>query len=287
MAVYEKTYRRYEGRLTPRKSRFLVLARYAKTEVFSARITTALFALSFAVPLGAAVLVYLHHNAGALQLMDLRPQDVLPIDEQFFFVLTSIQGFFAFLLTVLVAPGLVSPDLAHNALPLYLARPFSRTEYVAGKMTVLLVLLSLVTWVPLLLLFFLQVELEGASWTADYGHVGWAIFAGSAIWVLVLSLLGLAFSAWAKWRTAAAGLLFAVFFVGQALSVVVNEMFDTRWGSILHLGELIKTVWSGLFYLQTTPGLLPVPAAWVALALLCGFCLLLLNRRLKAYEVVR
>lgn len=287
MAVYEKTYRRYEGRLTPRKSRFLVLARYAKAEVFSARITTALFALSFAVPLGAMVLIYLHHNVGALQLMDLRPQDILPIDEQFFFVLTSIQGFFAFLLTALVAPGLVSPDLAHNALPLYLARPFSRTEYVAGKMTVLLVLLSLVTWVPLLLLFFLQVELERGAWIGDYGHVGWAIFAGGAIWVLVLSLLGLAFSAWAKWRTAAAGLLFAVFFVGQALSVMVNEVLETRWGSILHVGDLIRTVWTALFYRTPAPGGLPVSAAWVALAFLCGFCLLLLNRRLKAYEVVR
>ena len=50
----------------------------------------------------------------------------------------------------------MSPDLRNNGLPLYLSRPFSRTEYVLGKMSVLLILLSAITWVPGLLLFLFQ-----------------------------------------------------------------------------------------------------------------------------------
>jgi ABC-type transport system involved in multi-copper enzyme maturation permease subunit len=52
---------------------------------------------------------------------------------------------FAFLLTAFVGPGLISPDLGNNALVLYFCRPFSRTEYVAGKLLVLVKLLSYIT----------------------------------------------------------------------------------------------------------------------------------------------
>ena len=56
-------------------------------------------------------------------------------------------------LTAFVGPGLVSPDLANSALPLYFCRPFSRAEYVLGKCAVSVQLLSLITWVPGLILF--------------------------------------------------------------------------------------------------------------------------------------
>ena len=59
-----------------------------------------------------------------------------------------MQGFFSFLMTAYAAPGLVGPDLSNNALPLYLCRPISKAEYVLGKMAVLLIPLSLITWVP-------------------------------------------------------------------------------------------------------------------------------------------
>ena len=57
-----------------------------------------------------------------------------------------VQGTLAFLLTTLVGPSLIAPDLSNGALPLYLSRPFSRIQYVAGKMIVLLLLLSLITF---------------------------------------------------------------------------------------------------------------------------------------------
>jgi ABC-2 type transport system permease protein len=287
MAVHERTYRRYEGSLTPRWSRFLVVARYAREEVFKTRIVTAFFALCFAVPLGMGVFIYLHHNAGALLILNINPQDLLPIDGQFFRVYLAIQGVLGFLLTALVAPGLVAPDLAHQALPLYLARPFSRSEYVAGKLTVLGVLLSLVTWVPGAVLWFIQVQLQGRSWLAAHPRVGPALVIGGLVAVLIYALLGLALSAWARWRTVAAGLLFGVFAGGRALAAIVNEMFDTRWGSLFSLGELLDTVWNGLFGLTPSPGQVPTWAAGGALAVLAAFCLLLLYRKLEAYEVVR
>ena len=49
-------------------------------------------------------------------------------------------------LALLVGPQQVSRDLANNGLPLYLCRPFTRSEYVVGKMSIVVILLSTITW---------------------------------------------------------------------------------------------------------------------------------------------
>jgi hypothetical protein len=176
MAVYEHTYKSYDSALTPQWSRFLVLPRHAFRAVFQSKLFTGLFALCFVAPLIFAILIYLRHNSTALALMQLQPSNLVAINGDFFFILISIQSGLAFLLTVIIGPALVSRDLANNALPLYLCRPFSRAEYVLGKASVLVILLSLVTLVPAMLLFIFQSYLEGFVWLKEYYWIANAIF---------------------------------------------------------------------------------------------------------------
>jgi ABC-2 type transport system permease protein len=243
--------------------------------------------LALAMPVVAAVVIYLHHNAGAIQLLDINPAELIPIDARFFYYFLRVEGLAALLLTVFVAPGLVAPDLAHNALPLYLCRPFSRAEYVLGKLAVLVGLLSAVTWIPGLLLVAFQGHLEGAGWLADHIRLLPAMFLGGWVWILVLSLLGLALSAWVRWRTVAAGLLFGVLFVAAAAAVTINGLFQTRWGGLVDPRNLVQVIWEHLFYGAAPADNVPVWSAWAGLAALCGFCLLLLRAKIRAYEVVR
>ena len=110
----------------------------------------------------------MRHNASVLALLGAQGGErVISINVVFFMSLLGWQSMLALFLASFIGPGQVSPDLANNALALYLARPFSRTEYVLGKMSVLLILLSLMTWVPGLLLFCLQGYLEGWQWMHD------------------------------------------------------------------------------------------------------------------------
>ena len=44
------------------------------------------------------------------------------------------QAVFSVLLAALSGPGLIAPDLANNALPLYFSRPLTRVDYVAARM---------------------------------------------------------------------------------------------------------------------------------------------------------
>ena len=172
MAVYKKTYEPYQGPLTPPRWRFLVIARYALEDLNRSRFLTIFYLASFLYPLICAVLIYIAHNAATLQLLNLQAASrALSINSGFFMTMLGWQSMLALFLASFIGPGQVSPDLANNALSLYLARPFSRVEYVLGKMTVLLLLLSLMTWVPGLLLFALQAYLAEAGWMAANSRI--------------------------------------------------------------------------------------------------------------------
>src|SRR5229473_5129806 len=164
MAVLERTYKQYEGRLTPELSRFLIIPRHAFRDVFRSKLFTAIFVFSFVYPLICAILIYLHHNANAIAIFRVDVRSLLRIDASFFLFYVWFQGITGFFLMMLVGPQQVSRDLTNNGLPLYLCRPFSRSEYVVGKMSIVIILLSASTWAPGLLLFLFQGYLEGWSW---------------------------------------------------------------------------------------------------------------------------
>ena len=288
MAVYDRAYRRYEGALTPARTRFLVLPRYAYEEILKSKAFIVFLVLCFLPLLVEAVIIYLHHNLSALTRMELPLDQLVPIDAQFFGeYVVGFQSTLAFFLALFVGPGLVSADLRNNGLPLYLSRPFSRGEYVLGKLAVLLILLSAITWVPGLLLFGLQGYLAGLGWLRDNAWIGGAILASSLAWIVTLALLTLAISAWVKWKPVARIALLAIFFVMRGWAEAINAILDTTWGGLVSLMRLAETVRQGLFRLELSPGAPPVWSAWMGLAAVCLLSLWLLSRRVRAYEVVR
>jgi len=223
MAVYKKTYRPYDGELTSSVSRFLVIPRYAFEEMQKSRFLTIFFLASLIYPLVCALIIYVQHNVSALNLLGLQNANrLISINVTFFMSLLGWQSMMALFLASFTGPGQVSPDLANNALSLYLARPFSRVEYVLGKMTILVVLMSLMTWVPGLLLFGLQGYLEGWQWMKGNARIASGIFFGAWVWILLLALLALALSAWVKWKPAAGALMFGVFFVAGGFGATIN-----------------------------------------------------------------
>lgn len=291
MAVYERNYGRYQGELTPPWSRFLILPRYAARDVFDSRMFVAFYALCFLLPFAGLLMIYLHHNLAALKLLDLpldQLRDALPINATFFRRGIEFQSWLCFLMALFVGPALVAPDLRNNGLPLYLSRPFSRAEYVLGKLTVLVVLMSLVTWIPGLLLFAFQAYLEGGGWLGNNLRIGAAIFAGSWAWILAVSLVALAISAWVKWKPVARVSLLIVFFVLAGFAEALNKALDTWWGNLLSLSTAMNTLWFSLFgQKDTEPWTQPVWAAWLTVLGGCALALWLLSRRVRAYEVVR
>jgi len=285
MAVYEQTYRRYTGELTPERRRFLIPLRYAGKEVFASKLVLLLLAAAGIFVAASTVLIYLTHILDALQNFNIQLGQ-LKIDNLFFEKFVAVQCGFATLLALLIGPGLIAPDLRNNALPLYFSRPFTRSEYVLGKISLLLLLLSAITWIPGLLLFVLQASMSDSGWTGAHLGLAWGIFAASAEWIVVLSLLTLAISAWVKWKPIARISLLMTLYIFQGFAKVVHGILGTHWGQVFSVEELDSVIRTSLFDGSAPEGL-PPGIAWVTLALISLLLLSAVYRRIRAYEVVR
>lgn len=286
MAVYKRSYKAYAGDYTPEWSRYRVLARYASRHLFRSRLMTGGFVVCFFPFLVTALMLYLNHNVTLLAMFKLSGERLFTIDSDFFSRYMQVEVGFSFILTAFAGPGLVAPDLANNALVLYFCRPFSRTEYVLGKMSVLARLLSYITWIPGLILFLIESSLEGWHWMVANFYIAVAIFVSSWIVIGVLSLLALALSAWVKWKPVAGAMLLAFLFFGTGFGLAINGVMRTNEGLLISIPTLLNVITNSLFRLHPVTDL-PVNQAWVALLAFSAACLYLLARKVRAYEVVK
>ena len=284
MAVYKRTYEGYDGVHTPAWSRFLILARHSYGRLFQQKFLIIFIALCLFYPVACIAYIYLANNP--VIISTLRLQNIASVDESFFYRFCTVQGIFAYILTAFISPSLVSWDLSDGALPLYFCRPFTRTEYIIGKLTVLLPLLSLITWIPGLLLYVIEGTLTGWSWMKDHFFIAVATLAGLSIWIMLLSLIGLALAACVKWRVAAGGLIFGVFFLGPGFGGAINRVMQVNAGSLIDLNEVIRTVWADFFRYDNGTEM-SVMSAWIVLAIAALICLWLLNKRIRVFEVVK
>ncbi len=286
MAVYKRSYRGYSGGLTPRWSRFLILSRYSARGIFQSRIITGLFVICFFYPLAMIAGMYLNHNVRVLSMLKMNADHLLEINGQFFFVLMTVQGSLAFLMTAFIGPNMIAPDLANNALPLYFCRPLSRTEYVLGRACVIAFLLSFITWIPGLLLFGIETSLSGLSWAGAHWKIAAGVMVGSILWILVLALLALALSAWVRWRIIAGALLLGVMFFTSGFAAALNGIVRTSAGFYLDPAALVLAIYAKFFGVDMPGGISPTGAA-IAILAICGVCVFLLSRKVRAFEVVR
>jgi ABC-2 type transport system permease protein len=285
MAVYRRNYRPYSGALTTTWSRFLVLFRYSRRNLFRSRFLTGFFVLCFFWPIVCLVMIYLAHSVSFLAKLGV-PPELISIDNMFFLRFMIVQGWLAFLITAFAGPGLISPDLANGALPLYFCRPFSRAEYVLGKSSVLAILLSEITWIPGLILFVIQAGFAGSTWTWGNLRIAGSLILSSLILIAILSLVAMALSAWVKWRIVAGALLLAVMFFGKGFGEAINAVLRIESGHFVDLVYLVATVWANLFSLDNERTI-TASQAWIAILVYCSIALWLLMRKVRAYEVIR
>jgi ABC-2 type transport system permease protein len=292
MAVYKRTYKAYEGDMTPRWSRFTVLSRYGFSTLFESRPFTAYAVLCFVPFLIGLAFIYLINSSAVQALLNVRMGPALQVNSRWFMTFLKIEGWMGFILTAWCAPGMISKDFANQSIQLYLSRPLSRAEYLLGKISVLAALLSCTTWIPLLVLFGLQAQLQGHGWGLQNLRIAGAIFVGGLLWIAVISLLAMALAVWVRWRIAATALLFATFFLLPGIGEVMNLVLRTYWGRLLNFPYMMGIVWEHLFDLQvrmmrSSVDTVPLWSAWASLLAVCLFSLWLLNLRLRAREVER
>ena len=290
MAVYDHGYKGYDGPLMPAASRFLVISRYGLRDVFASRLFLAFFVFCFAWPLALLVVMYLRYNAEALTLINLDSTDLLEFAQinTWFFqdLFLRAQLYLAFIVVLVVGPSLVSADLRNQAMPLYLSRPLTRTDYVLGKLVVLAVLVSAITWAPGLLLFVIQASLGGGDWLLEHWRVAPSMVIVSVVWLLCMSLPMLAISAWVKWKPWARIVFLGAILTGTAFGEFYKQFYDTWLGSMVVAFDVTDALSASVF---GTEGRVQMPeaAAWLAAVALASLSAAVLYRRVRAFEVVK
>ena len=286
MAVYRRGYQRYDGALTSHFARLLVMPRFSWERILSQRFVVILMVVSLFWPLLCAGFIYLSNHSELWQGFGGGLKKFLAINGNFFSIFMNVQSTFALILASVAGPGLVAPDLANNALPLYFSRPLTRWDYILSRMIVLLGILSLVTIVPGMLLFGMQASIAGGDWRANNWFLGSGIFIGFTLYIAMVSLVAMASSAYVKWRVVAGALVLAFFFLLAGAAEMVNSIFRVDWASALNPGYAINAVWKGLLDVEIPDD---KPGAWECATVMLGLSggrLAVLARKLRAVEVV-
>ena len=292
MAVYKRTYKAYNGALTPAWSRFTVLTRYGLSTLFDSRPFTAYTVLCFLPFLGALAYIYVAHSAAAQALLRTGNAMAGTVNNDFFLGYLGFEAGMGFILAAWGGPGMITKDLANHSVQLYLSRPISRTEYLIGKVSVLAALLSCITWIPALILFLVKAGLQGHGWLWENLWMAGSIMLSCLIWIAMISLISMAVAVWVRWRIAATALMLGIFFLLPAVGQILNAILRTQWGNLINFTHMISLVWMRLFresQAELPPAFNGVPlwAAWASLLATCVTCFWLLDRKLRAREVER
>jgi ABC-2 type transport system permease protein len=271
--------------MTGRWTRFVVLPRFSWRRLFQQRLVVLLTVIAMIWPLLCAGFIYLTNHAELLKGFDKEFREFIEVNGQFFLIYKNVQSVFAIFLAALAGPGLIAPDLANNALPLYFCRPITRFGYALARLVVLVGMLSIITWIPGLVLFGMQTGMAGGAWFRANWTMLFGMVAGFVLWVLLVSMVALAGSAWVKWRVIAGALVLAFFFILAGLSAMVNGVFRVTWGHALNPAWAVYRLWCAMLGLDPPNG---PGAVWCAasLALVVLLLAFVIERKLRPVEVI-
>lgn len=278
MPIHDQSYRRYGGERRPVRSAWTVIA--------STGLMTFLRRRAF---LGLLIVAWIPFVVRASQLFlasNFAQATFLAPSAQTFRDFLGQQGLFVFLVTVYTGAGLIANDRRANALQLYLSKPVTRAEYIAGKMAVLATFIMSITWLPAVLLLLLQVAFSG-SFTflkANSGLLA-SITVFCLVQTLVISFGMLALSALSR-SSRFVGILYAglllfsdaMFHTLRVITGSTNISWVSVPASLEQVGDVI--------FRQAPRYQTPAVVSFVVLLGLVVIATSVLERRVRGVEVV-
>ena len=278
MPIHDQGYRRYGGDKIASGRAWLVIAGAGIRTFITRRAFLGLLLASWLPFFARALQIYASANLPQASFLTLTPETFREFLEQ--------QAIFVFFITVYVGSGLIANDRRANALQIYLSKPLTRTEYVLGKLAVLMTFLLLVTWIPGLLLLLVQVLFAGSfTFLVDNLYLFPAITLVAFIETSVAAVSMLALSSLSNSSRYVGILYTSLIFFSQALFGVLQFVTggsNVAWVSVqADLSQVARAIFRQPLQYNT-----PWPIALLVLALLIGLSSFVLEKRVRAVEVV-
>jgi ABC-2 type transport system permease protein len=276
--IHDQGYRRYGGDKIANGRAWLVIAGAGLRTFITRRAFLGLLLASWMPFFARALQIYASANLPQASFLTLTPETFRQFLEQ--------QAIFVFFITVYVGSGLIANDRRANALQIYLSKPLTRTEYVLGKLAVLMTFLLLITWIPGILLLLVQVVFAGSfSFLIDNLYLFPAITLVAFIETSVAAVSMLALSSLSNSSRYVGILYTSLIFFSQALFGVLQFVTggsNIAWVSVqADLSQMTHAIFRQPLQYDT-----PWPIALLVLLLLIGLSGLVLEKRVRAVEVV-
>ncbi len=278
MPIHDQSYRRYTGVREAPGTAWLVITVTGIRTALSKKLFLGVMLFAWAQFLVRAVIFYLSANFPNL--------DILAPSVETFRQFLEMQELFVLIVTVYVGSGLIANDRRSNALQIYLSKPLSRAEYVAGKLGILLFFLLMVTLLPAMALLFVQMMFSGSlTFVRENLFLIPAITLYALVEVLLASFTMLALSSLSTSARFTAILYFgAIVFTGVLFTILrgITSSTTLAWLSFRANLEQIGDV---IFRLQPR-----FDSSWLlsvlVVAALIGLSIVVLERRVRGVEVV-
>ena len=279
MPIHDQGYRRYLGSRAEVGRSWQVITRAGMRTVLSKRAFLGLMLMAWSPFVVRAVQVYIAANFSQASFLAAKAETFREFLGQ--------QGIFVFFVTIYVGAGLIANDRRANALQVYLSKPLTRAEYVAGKLAILFLFLIGVTWLPAIMLLLIQIMFAGSfTFVRENLFLLPAITLFSLLQVLVASTTMLALSSMSK-SARFVGVMYAgLIFFTSALFNAIRGITGRSSFAWISPTETLEQIGNIIFRLDP-PFTLPPCAAVLAIAVLIGGSLWILERNVRGVEVVQ
>ena len=278
MPIHDQGYRRYGGEKARTGTGWMVITRAGLRTFFAKRAFLGLLLVAWFPFFVRAVQIYAAANLPQAQFL-------APTAETFRQFLDQ-QQIFVFFITVYVGAGLIANDRRANALQIYLSKPLTRAEYIFGKLAILMIFLSLVTWLPAIVLLIVQISFAGNfTFLARNLFLFPAITVFSFISVTMVAAAMLALSSLSNSSRYVGILYAAVIFFTQAVYGVVYAVTRSSAMSWISFSANLSQVGDVIFR-QPPKYDTPWPVSLLMIVGLIVLSAVVLERRVRGVEVV-
>jgi ABC-2 type transport system permease protein len=280
MPIHDQGYRRYGGTRAAIGRGWAVIARNGVKVFVSRRAFLGLMLLAWSPFVVRAVQIYVASNfAQAASILGVKAETFREFLEQ--------QSVFVFFVTIYVGAGLIANDRRANALQVYLSKPLTRAEYVAGKLAILFLFLTAVTWAPAIALLIVQIMFAGSfTFLRENIFLLPAITLFSLLQVLLASMTMLALSSLSK-SSRFVGIMYAgLMFFTSALFNAVRGITGSSSLAWLSPSAALEQIGDVIFRLQPRYDL-PAVAAVLVIVVLIALSGVILERRVRGVEIVQ
>jgi ABC-2 type transport system permease protein len=279
MPIHDQGYRRYLGSKAAVGKAWQVITRAGVRTVLAKRSFIALMLLAWAPFVVRAVQVYIAANFQQASFLAPRAETFREFLDQ--------QGVFVFFVTIYIGAGLIANDRRANALQVYLSKPLTRAEYVAGKFAILFLFLASVTWLPAILLLIVQTMFAGNfAFVQENLFLLPAITLFSLLQVLVSAMTMLALSSMSK-SSRFVGIMYAglIFFTAAFFQALRGITGRSSWAWISP-ADTLEQMGAYIFRIDPPYQLSPVIAIVTIVTLIAGSAWIL-ERNVRGVEVVK